>query len=73
MTYQRNDGTPATIMGRVRCYSADAPYLWSLQGDWYDEQTGRFVSYSQKKGGRYLLPPDVGRSISNHNGTRHDF
>ncbi len=72
LTYTRNDGIPATIMGRIRDYSMDAPYLWSLQGNWYDEKTGRFVSYSDKRGGRFLLPADNGRSISNHCSVPHD-
>lgn len=71
--YRDNSGFAVTIMGRIREYSAEKPYLWSLQGNWYDEQTGCFVSYSLRRGGHYLLPSDNFRSIARHEGKPHNF
>lgn len=39
-------------------------WVWSIQGDWYDSVTGRFVSLINAK--RVLLPATAPKSISDH-------
>jgi len=38
-------GSVVTIGGNVG--DVGDPYVWSIQGDWYDKETGQFVSYYQ--------------------------
>lgn len=42
-TYTRNDGKQIDIGGRIRDYDEGKPWVWSLDGDWYDEQTGAVI------------------------------
>lgn len=60
-TYRRNDGGFVTIGGLTKAHK---DYVWSIQGDWYDQKTGRFVSSGQS--GYILLRLDGPRSISDH-------
>lgn len=72
--YRDNDGRNISIGGRIKKYSAEFPYVWSIGGNWYDEQTGAFVSLA--RAGRNeqgdllyeykLLPVENWRSIQNH-------
>lgn len=64
-TYRDNEFKLINIGGRIKDYSPSAPFVWSLGGDWYDEQSGAFVMYTPQKG-HYLLPVDCRRSISDH-------
>jgi hypothetical protein len=48
--YQNNNGRRVTIAGRIKKYSAECPWVYSIQGDWYDEMTGQFVGYGPVKG-----------------------
>lgn len=64
-TYRRNDGTTHTMGGKIKLYQPAHPYLWSLDGHWYHEQTGQVVSID-KLGCYILMDKDDPRSISNH-------
>lgn len=75
LSYRRNDGSLLTIGGRVKCYSEETPWVWSINGDWYNENTGAFVSMSKlpwssdndcPKYKRVELNVDAWRSIANH-------
>jgi hypothetical protein len=37
-TYKDNNGREIVIAGRIKNYSEFMPFVWGLQGDWYDEQ-----------------------------------
>lgn len=63
-TYRRNDGRLVAIAGKVKPYTAETPWLWSLSGDWYDENTGGFSTFLRGK--RVTLASDASRSIGNH-------
>ncbi len=41
--YKDGKGSPVTIMGRIKRYSDEEPWVYSLQGNWYHERTGQFV------------------------------
>lgn len=64
-TYLDNGMIPRTIGGRIKDYSNEKKFVYSLCGNWYHEETGRFVSY--KKGDHFLVHIHNYRSISNHN------
>jgi hypothetical protein len=51
--YKDRNGREILIGGRIKEYSEFRPFVWSVGGDWYDEQTGRFV-FSSRNGGHYL-------------------
>lgn len=42
-SYERGDGQVACIRGPTKDHPTQ--YAWSLQGDWYEYATGRFVYY----------------------------
>lgn len=52
--YKDRNGREILIEGRVKGYSDSMPFVWSARGDWYDEQTGRFVFLARESGGYYL-------------------
>jgi hypothetical protein len=54
------------IVGRIKDYSEVSPYVWSSRGDWYDEQTGRFV-FASVGCGRWLCLRPTWRCIVDHN------
>ena len=71
MDYRDNNGDILTIGGRIKKYSKETPWVWSVGGNWYNENTGAFVSYGRVKGkpGEFVhteLDVGNGRSISNH-------
>lgn len=67
-TYIDNNGKRVTIGGRIKDYSTSKPFVWSLVGDWYDEDTGAFIHYRRVNDvfEHYRLPVDSGSSISCH-------
>lgn len=67
--YIDNSGKEVSIMGRIKNYSDNTPYVWSLSGNWYDEMTGSFIHYNRKDG-HYALISESLHSISNHNPVR---
>jgi hypothetical protein len=64
-TYRDNDGRKITIGGRIGEYGPARPFVWAINGDWYDEKTGSFITWTKKEGDK-LHPVDSRRSISNH-------
>ena len=64
-TYQDNKHKLVTIGGRVKIYSPDRPWVWSVCGDWFDEVTGAFVWYT-RSGGHALSSVDAMSSIKDH-------
>lgn len=49
--HRTNAERPVTIGGRIKEYhSEDSPFVWSIQGDWYNEHTGQFIDYGQHEG-----------------------
>ena len=49
--HKTNAETPVTIGGRIKEYHPhDSPFVWSIQGDWYNEHTGQFIDFGQKEG-----------------------
>lgn len=70
--YRDNNGKIIAIGGRIRERSEEAPYVYSRGGNWYNENTGAFVSYAKIKGTTndyrfFDLDVNAGKSISNHN------
>lgn len=52
--HKTNAEAPVTIGGRIKEYHPeDSPFMWSIQGDWYNEHTGQFIDYGQQEGATY--------------------
>lgn len=64
-TYRNQLGKEVLIGGRIKKYSEFFPFVWSVGGDWYDEQTGRFV-FTHRINGVYLAVTHTGRCIVDH-------
>lgn len=70
--YRDNKGKELVIGGRIKKYSEETPWVWSICGNWYNERTGAFVSYGRVKGspGEFKhteCDVDASMSISDHN------
>jgi hypothetical protein len=63
-SYLDNGMITRQIEGKIKDYSKEKPFVYSLCGNWYHEETGQFVSY--RKGDHCLLHVHNYRSISNH-------
>lgn len=63
--YRDRRGKEISIAGRIREYSEFFPFVWSVGGDWYDEQTGRFV-WTARTGGTYLTVTPTWKCIVDH-------
>lgn len=46
-TYHSGTGRRATIGGTTKHHPE---YVWSIQGDWYERATGRFVHSCKRRG-----------------------
>ena len=64
-TYRDNQGDKVTIGGRIKRYSADRPWVYSIQANWYDEFSGARVTWASRTG-HSLLPTRNLKSISDH-------
>lgn len=65
-TYVDNMNKIVKITGRITDYSEKKPFVASVGGDWYDENTGCFITYSASNG-HHALPIENIKSIKNHN------
>lgn len=70
-SYRTNHGRQITIGGRIKAYSPERPFVWSIHGDWYHEETGQFVSCRQVSREPLVLEDDLldadnWRSIQDH-------
>lgn len=63
--YRDQRGKTVLIGGRIKNYSEFFPFVWSVGGDWYDEQTGRFV-FTCRTNGVYLAVTHTCRCIVDH-------
>lgn len=63
--YRDNNHRTITIGGRIRDYSESKPWVWSIGGDWYHEETGAFINFS-RTAGHVLMDVDARSSISDH-------
>lgn len=59
-TYLNGDGKEVRIMGTTKMF---ADYCWSVQGDWYERETGLYVS-CRKDGSRVTSPQDWHNIVS---------
>lgn len=71
--YKDNDGDVVSIAGRVKDYSEEMPFVWSLQGNWYHEETGQYVdsriqSRDPFRLERFLHPANARRSLKQTGG-----
>ncbi len=64
-TYLDNKQKIITIGGKIKNYSKERPWLWSICGDWYDETTGAYIWYT-KSAGHIPCPIEAAKSIGNH-------
>ena len=61
--YKTNADTPVTIGGRIKEYHpTDSPFVWSIQGNWYNEHTGQFIMFAQPQGSPSLRHYHLTRS-----------
>lgn len=42
--YKTNGGIEVRIGGRIKEYSKEQPFVWSIAGNWYHEETGAFIT-----------------------------
>lgn len=56
--YVRGDGVTETIGGVTKDH---AEWVWTISGNWYEQSTGRRVSYGES--GSYLMPLGNWRNI----------
>jgi hypothetical protein len=63
--YHDNKNKLIYIVGKIKEYSNQKPYLYSQCGNWYDQNTGCFIMFNPSKGHFPLDSTNIS-SISNH-------